>query len=93
MVHSGTELGFSFARFAKGFDQHIRQSIRGYAELMSDCMGISEYFVENETTVFDIGCSTGAFLYAVRDRNEARCPSARYIGIDIETSFTPSGGS
>jgi len=51
-------------------------------------MGISEYFVENETTVFDIGCSTGAFLYAVRDRNEARCPSARYIGIDIETSFT-----
>jgi len=84
---SAAELGFSFARFAEEFDQHIRKSIRGYADLMSDCIALSEYFIENEGIVFDIGCSTGAFLGALRDKNHARCPGARYIGIDIETSF------
>src|SRR5579864_2783384 len=40
------ELSFSFARFAEGFDKHIRQSIRGYVDLLSDCVALSEYFVE-----------------------------------------------
>jgi len=87
MDRSSAELDFSFARFAKGFDQHIRQSIRGYAELLSDCVSFSEYFVENKTVVFDIGCSTGAFLGEVWYKNHARCPQAQYIGIDIEDSF------
>jgi tRNA (cmo5U34)-methyltransferase len=84
---SAGELGFSFARFAEGFDQHIRQSIRGYADLMSDCVALSEYFVENDTVVFDIGSSTGTFLREVRNKNHARAPRARYVGIDIEDKF------
>jgi len=86
---SGDELGFSFARFAEGFDQHIRQSIRGYVDLLSDCVALSEYFVEDGTVVFDIGCSTGTFLREVRNKNNARCPGARYVGIDIEQKFSP----
>jgi tRNA (cmo5U34)-methyltransferase len=86
---SGDELGFSFARFADGFDQHIRQSIRGYADLMADCIGLSEYFVESGTAVFDIGCSTGNFLREIRSKTRERCPGARYVGIDIEPSFEP----
>ena len=89
MDRSPNELGFSFARFAEGFDQHIRQSIRGYADLMSDCVALSEYFVEDGTVVFDIGCSTGTFLHEVRKKNETRCPGARYVGIDIEEKFDP----
>jgi tRNA (cmo5U34)-methyltransferase len=87
MGRSQDELGFSFARFAEGFDQHIRQSIRGYADLLSDCVALSEYFIEDATVAFDIGCSTGTFLREVRNKNHARCPRARYIGIDIETKF------
>src|SRR5271170_8115959 len=84
MDASSTELSFSFARFAEGFDEHIRRSIRGYVDLLSDCVALSEYFVEDGTVVFDVGCSTGTFLREVSRKNRDRCPNARYIGIDVE---------
>jgi tRNA (cmo5U34)-methyltransferase len=84
---AGGELGFSFAQFTKGFDEHIRQSIRGYADLLSDCVALSEYCVENGTVVLDIGCSTGSFLAEIWSKNHERCPEANYIGIDVETNF------
>jgi tRNA (cmo5U34)-methyltransferase len=88
MDASNTELAFSFARFAKGFDEHIRRSIRGYVDLLSDCVGLSEYFVEDGTIVFDIGCSTGTFLREIIRKNRDRCPNTKYIGIDIEDRFS-----
>jgi len=81
-------LGFSFADFADGFDDHIRKSIRGYDELIADCLGISEYFIEDQTTVLDIGCSAGTFLRHLRDQNKARAPRARYVGVEIEDRFS-----
>ncbi len=81
------ELAFSFARFAEGFDEHIQKSIRGYTDLLSDCVAMSDYFVEDHTTVFDIGCSTGNFLAHVVERNQDRAPKAEYVGIDIEANF------
>lgn len=81
------ELSFSFARFSDHFDAHIRQSIRGYTDLLSDCISLSEYFIENDTIIFDIGCSTGSFLFELWNRNCERCPRASYIGIDIEPGF------
>lgn len=87
MDRSRLELGFSFSGFTDGFDEHIRNSIRGYGELLSDCVALSEYFVENDTTIFDIGCSTGGFLHEIRNSNHRRCPHAKYIGIEIEPNF------
>src|SRR5271169_4971088 len=88
MDASSTELSFSFARFAEGFDEHIRRSIRGYVDLLWDCVALSEYFVEDGTVVFDVGCSTGTFLREVSRKNRDRCPNARYIGIDVESKFS-----
>ena len=82
-----TELSFSFAGFTKEYDQHIEQSIRGYVDLLSDCIALSEYFVEDGTVVFDVGCSTGTFLREIWRKNRDRCPNTRYIGIDIEDKF------
>jgi tRNA (cmo5U34)-methyltransferase len=82
------ELRFSFAGYSDQFDEHIRRSIRGYADLLSDCRALSEYFVENDTSVLDIGCSTGSFLFDVWNNNRERCPNANYVGIDIEPSFS-----
>jgi tRNA (cmo5U34)-methyltransferase len=87
MERSRPELSFSFSRFADGFDEHIRKSIRGYGHLLSDCVTLSEYFIENDTTIFDIGCSTGGFLCEIWNRNHSRCPGASYVGIDIEPNF------
>ena len=50
---------FTFAHREEGFDEHIEKSIRGYSQLMDDVISLSRYFVENETNVVDIGCSTG----------------------------------
>lgn len=82
-----TKLPFSFANYADEFDRHIELSIRGYGNLIDDCIELSQYFVENGTTVCDIGCSTGRMLGAIRTRNCERAPAARYIGLDIEPCF------
>jgi tRNA (cmo5U34)-methyltransferase len=80
---------FSFAAYAEDFDDHIRKSIRGYDDLIADCLRISEYFVEDHATVLDIGCSTGTLLRCLRDQNGARAPCARYVGVEIEERFSP----
>ena len=50
---------FTFAHRQEGFDEHINSSIRGYSGLLQDVVSLSRYFVENNTNVVDIGCSTG----------------------------------
>ena len=87
MRQTRSELDFSFARYSEGFDEHIQKSIRGYSDLLSDCVAMSEYFIEDHTTIFDIGCSTGNLLAHILESNRDRAPKANYIGIDIEPSF------
>src|SRR5688500_11722421 len=81
-------LEFSFAAFAENFDAHIRQSIRGYDDLISDCLSLSTYFVEDQTTALDIGCSAGTFLKGLKDANDTRAPKASYVGVEIEERFS-----
>jgi tRNA (cmo5U34)-methyltransferase len=88
MQKSHSRLNFSFAGFTEGFDDHIRKSIRGYSDLLEDCVAMSDYFIDNETSVFDIGCSTGRFLFRIWERSRGRAPRAKYVGIDIEPNFT-----
>ncbi|MBI3903758.1 MAG: methyltransferase domain-containing protein [Nitrosomonadales bacterium] len=78
---------FSFSSHAENFDEHIEKSIRGYADLRNDCILLSEYFVENDTNVLDLGCSTGKFLREIRNHNQDKAPDARYLGVDIEAMF------
>ena len=89
MTETRARIQFSFADFADDFDDHIERSIRGYANLIADCTELSQYFVEDATTVCDIGCSTGRLLGAIRERNQGRAPLARYVGFDIEPAFAP----
>jgi tRNA (cmo5U34)-methyltransferase len=86
------KLQFSFANYAEDFDRHIEHSIRGYGNLIADCVDLSQYFVENNTVACDIGCATGRTLAAIRARNQERAPAATYIGLDIEPSFKQHWG-
>ena len=79
---------FSFSNYADNFDDHIERSIRGFANLRKDCILLSEYFIENNTNVLDIGCSTGKFLQTMHDYNRDKYPDACYLGIDIEPEFS-----
>ena len=77
---------FTFATREEGFDNHIDGSIRGYGDLWKDIVDISQYFVENETMVVDIGCSTGKMLKSMIAQNKF-APRAMYEGIEIEPDF------
>ena len=77
---------FSFSNYAENFDDHIGNSIRGYSDLRSDVVSLSKYFVENDTTVLDIGCSQGTILKQIRENSE-HAPKASYVGIDVEEAF------
>lgn len=77
---------FTFAQREEGFDNHIEQSIRGYNNLLTDVLKISEYFVEDESVVVDIGCSTGKMLKTMH-KQHTFAPKATYVGIEIEDHF------
>ena len=77
---------FTFAQRAEGFDTHIDLSIRGYSDLIDDVLKFSEYFVEDDTNVVDIGCSTGKMLRAMIDQNTFS-KNATYVGVELEKEF------
>lgn len=78
---------FSFSEHAAEFDAHIEQSIPGVRLLHSAAVGYSRRFVQEATTVVDVGCSTGALLSCIRSINQAARPRVQYVGIDAEPSF------
>ena len=78
---------FTFATEEDGFDNHIEKSIRGYQNLWGDILKFSEYFVEDGTTVVDIGCSTGKMLKAMKAQNDRFAPECIYKGIEMEEYF------
>ena len=77
---------FTFAQREEGFDNHIEHSIRGYTNLWTDILKYSEYFVEDDSSVIDVGCSTGKLLKAMIQQNDF-APRANYFGIEIEEDF------
>lgn len=79
---------FSFTNFSKEFDDHIDKSIRGYSTLRSDVVKISKYFVEDETTVLDLGCSQGSLLRMMYEQND-HTTTSHYLGVDVNDSFSP----
>jgi len=78
---------FTFAHRQEGFDKHIQQSIRGYDNLMEDVISLSRYFVEDNTNIVDIGCSSGKNTQAMMEYNSDHSPSAKYIGIEVADGF------
>ena len=78
---------FTFAHRQEGFDTHIEQSIRGYSNLMEDVVSLSRYFVEDNSNIVDIGCSTGKITKAMMEYNKDHSPEAKYIGIEVADGF------
>jgi tRNA (cmo5U34)-methyltransferase len=81
---------FRFAEHAEDFDGHIRRSIPGLDVLRGMAVDLSRTFVQPQTNVLDVGCSTGAVLSSIRDANEKARAGVRYVGIDAEGTFRKS---
>jgi tRNA (cmo5U34)-methyltransferase len=79
---------FSFGDHAPTFDVHIDRSIPGRTDwLLPTCVALSRRFVQADTGVIDVGCSTGRVLAAIRRENRACRSGVRYVGIDCEPNF------
>lgn len=78
---------FTFAHREEGFDNHIDKSIRGYSNLMDDVIGLSRYFIEDGTNVYDLGCSTGKMTQRMIEANQDHSRHAKYIGVEIAKGF------
>ena len=78
---------FTFAHRQEGFDEHIDWSIRGYSNLLGDVISFSRYFVEDDTNVVDLGCSTGKTTERMLLHNKDHCKDATYVGIEIAKGF------
>lgn len=78
---------FTFAHREEGFDEHIEKSIRGYSHLLEDVVALSRYFVENDTNVYDLGCSTGKMTQRLIAANYDHCTDAYWYGIEIAEGF------
>ena len=70
---------FTFAHVQGGFDKHIKKSIRNYDQLLQDVADFSRYFVENDTNIVDIGCSTGKLTSLLHSANKDHCTGGNYL--------------
>jgi len=75
---------FSFSTI-ENFDEHISSSIPRYEDLISSILNLSPYFIEDDTNVYDLGCSTGKLLNNLKEKNISK--SASYYGLEIEDNF------
>lgn len=69
-------------KIAPKFDAHIKKSIPFYPEYQWLCNEISDYFVKDNSVIYDIGCSTGSFTkqMSLRHKNKKK---VKFYGIDV----------
>ena len=65
----------------RNFDAHVRRSVPFYREGHTLIEQISDFFVTNHSTAYDIGMSTGTLLHRLANRHSK---GTRWIGIDVE---------
>ena len=64
------------------FDLHVKQSIPFYYEIINAIAGLSEFFMKENSVIYDLGCSTGNIISSLSKLN-----LSNYIeiyGVDIE---------
>lgn len=65
---------------ARVFPDMIRRSVPGYGTLISLIGLLAEHYAQDESRIYDLGCSLGAATLAMRHRLQHRC--CRIIGVD-----------
>jgi tRNA (cmo5U34)-methyltransferase len=67
----------------KSFDEHVSKSVPLYLEGHDLICDMSDFFVQDNSVVYELGCSTGTLSLKLAEHNKLK-PCARFIGIDIE---------
>lgn len=67
-------------RVASVFDDMVSRSVPMYDETRATALGLARYFVEENTNVYDLGCSTATLLLDFAELIDD--PSVKMIGVD-----------
>ena len=79
---------WTFAKnIAERFDYHINKSIPLYKQYQWLSLQISDYFIKQDSRVYDLGCSTGSFLKLLAKRHK-RKKKVKFYGIDTVINMT-----
>ena len=71
---------------AKEFDEHVKKSIPLYTEGQELICQLSDYFLKDNSQVYDLGSSTGSLLLKLNSWNKSK-PNIQYVGVDIEANM------
>lgn len=74
------------ADVAQSFDLHVSKSVPLYIEGHDLICNLSDYFVKNDSVVYEFGCSTGTLISKVASHCQSKS-SAKFIGVDIEMNM------
>jgi tRNA (cmo5U34)-methyltransferase len=74
------------AEVSRAFDAHVRKSVPFYDELQRMLVELSDYFVRDQSVIYDLGCSTGATLDLLAAHHAAK-ENAQFIGVDLSESM------
>ena len=67
---------------SQAFDSHVRKSVPFYEEIQRMVIELSEYFVRDQSVVYDLGCSTGTTLDMLSNAHVGK-EDAQFIGFDL----------
>ena len=81
---SADDAGWNFSgAAAKEFDNHVRKSIPLYQEAQDLIINLSDYFVSENSLVYDIGTATGEVTLNLGAKHADR-EGTQFIGLDVE---------
>lgn len=68
------------------FDSHVSRSVPFYHEGHDLAAKLSDFFLQDGSVCYDLGCSTGQLLHILATHNQGK--DVRFIGIDTEPNMT-----
>jgi tRNA (cmo5U34)-methyltransferase len=66
---------------AKTFDSHVERSVPLYQEGHDLILDITDYFIKENSTIYDLGCSTGELLTKLHQHHSHK-NNLKYYGLD-----------
>ena len=86
-VGDGIEAGTGNWKFSGAtvnvFDDHVSKSVPLYNEGHNLIIDLSDYFIRDNSLIYELGCSTGSLTMSLAKHNKDKS-NVRHIGIDIE---------
>ncbi len=72
----------------KNFDTHVLKSVPLYEETHNLFLKLSDFFLQDESKIIDIGCSTGKFISNIYQKHNNNEKKISFIGIDNVKEMT-----